>query len=641
MNNKRLHVILVIILMSQLATAWQTAIASGQAPSPTREVPITVKVVLVGFEEEWVDKEYFVWDYQTPSRRSSVIWNWSNWQQTGVTYNITYDLTFADWDFKEGLVKFLRSIGEKRSGENRWFYNWEYSDADKMFVKKFHETEYVVYDATEVEEWLYDHSGDYGGLPENGWTFIVTFLPELPSFYAEQYRSYWDSVYQGQPEVPSGLLPHYYAIEAVDADLGYSLRYRDFMTGYGGRHRLWFTDLTAGPTWWSQYEDLPLNTVIQDQDIRLSTSFGKQWLTQLLADYTSETVYNVVLPEFVYDPIYASKYKLVVKVLDNRTDNEKEALPIQRTINQKAMEDAFKGLIPYADVQVDLQFEDAANYPALRELTQMSPKANVALLACPEEEIGGELGLGYVVNHVKLRGDAAIVLDASPSVVSIGASGVLWGKVVVRGKQGHAGYPHTAKNAIDEAIPFLERLCKYSKIRERIKSKIPAPPDSPHKSIWGRFSVTMLNAGQKENIIPGECEARFDLRVCPDENYESAKKAFTRYFEKLRASQKVEATLEYTLQNPSNYFTDPKHPLVRKFAWAANEAFGQKIPIAGELGGNDGHYFAKVGIPVISFGPIRDDCRFHGVDEFVCPKDIELVKKTIVKLVSNWNAEMK
>lgn len=278
---------------------------------------------------------------------------------------------------------------------------------------------------------------------------------------------------------------------------------------------------------------------------------------------------------------------------------------------------------------------------ALRELTQMSPKANVALLACPEEEIGGELGLGYVVNHVKLRGDAAIVLDASPSVVSIGASGVLWGKVVVRGKQGHAGYPHTAKNAIDEAIPFLERLCKYSKIRERIKSKIPAPPDSPHKSIWGRFSVTMLNAGQKENIIPGECEARFDLRVCPDENYESAKKAFTRYFEKLRASQKVEATLEYTLQNPSNYFTDPKHPLVRKFAWAANEAFGQKIPIAGELGGNDGHYFAKVGIPVISFGPIRDDCRFHGVDEFVCPKDIELVKKTIVKLVSNWNAEMK
>jgi len=280
---------------------------------------------------------------------------------------------------------------------------------------------------------------------------------------------------------------------------------------------------------------------------------------------------------------------------------------------------------------------------ALRELSEMDPrpKVNVALLACPEEEIGGELGLGYVVNQVKLRGEAAIVLDASPSVVSIGASGILWGKVVVRGKQGHAGYPHAAKNAIDEAIPFLEKLSKYSKIRERIISKIPAPPDSPHKWIWGRFSVTMLNAGQKENVIPGECEARFDLRVCPDENYESAKKGFTRYFKKLRKALKVEATLEYTLQSPSNYFTDPKHLLVRKFALAANRAFGRKIPIAGELGGNDGHYFAKVGIPVISFGPIRDDCSFHGVDEFVYLRDIDLVKKTIVELVTNWNVEVK
>lgn len=273
---------------------------------------------------------------------------------------------------------------------------------------------------------------------------------------------------------------------------------------------------------------------------------------------------------------------------------------------------------------------------ALRELRRMRPRVNVALLACPDEEVGGELGLGYLVNHAKIRGDAAIVLDASPAIVSIGASGLLWGKVTVKGKQGHAGYPHLAKNAIDEAIPFLGRLCKYSMTRERIRSKIRAPPGSPHKQIWGRFSLTMLNAGTKENIIPGECEARFDLRVCPDENYEAAKNGLETYFKKLRSSHRVEATLEYTLQNPSNYFTDPRHPLVRRFSRAAQEAFGQKIPVAGELGGNDGHYFAKVGIPVVSFGPIRDDCHFHGVEEFVYLRDIELVKKTIVNFVCNW-----
>jgi succinyl-diaminopimelate desuccinylase len=273
---------------------------------------------------------------------------------------------------------------------------------------------------------------------------------------------------------------------------------------------------------------------------------------------------------------------------------------------------------------------------ALRELKEATPRVNAVLLASPDEEVGGELGLGYAVNHANVRGDAAIVLDASPAVVSIGASGILWGKVIVKGKQGHAGYPQLAQNAIDKAIPFLERLSKYAKIRERIRSKIPAPPGSLHKQIWGRFSLTMLSAGAKENIIPGECEARFDMRVCPDENYERAKRDLEKYFNKLRSSQKVKATLEFTQQTPSNYFTDPTHPIVTRFSRAANQAFGRRIPVAGELGGNDGHFFSKVGIPVVSFGAIRDDCRFHGVDEFVYLKDIDLVKRTLVNLVSDW-----
>jgi succinyl-diaminopimelate desuccinylase len=277
---------------------------------------------------------------------------------------------------------------------------------------------------------------------------------------------------------------------------------------------------------------------------------------------------------------------------------------------------------------------------ALRELKERTPRANAVLLACPDEEVGGELGLGYAVNHANVRGDAAIVIDASPAVVSIGASGVVWGKVIVKGKQGHAGYPQIAKNAIDEALPFLQGLSKYAKIRERIRSKILAPPGSPHKQIWGRFTLTMLNAGEKENIIPGECEARFDMRVCPDENYAKAKRDLEKYFKKLRSAQGVKATLEFTQQTPSNYFTDPKHPIVARFTRAASDAFGRRIPVAGELGGNDGHFFSKVGIPVISFGPIRDDCRFHGVDEFVYLKDIELVKKTLVNLVCDWDTNI-
>jgi len=279
----------------------------------------------------------------------------------------------------------------------------------------------------------------------------------------------------------------------------------------------------------------------------------------------------------------------------------------------------------------------AAAIGALRELKETKQRANVVLLASPDEEVGGELGLGYLVNHIKVRGDAAVIVDAAPTIISIGASGILWGKISVKGKQGHAGYPHTAENALERAIPLIASISKYANVRERVRSKIDSPPGSPRKRIWGRFSVTMLHAGTKENIIPGDCEARFDLRVCPDEDYERAQKQFTRYFERMRSLYKVNATLEYTLQNSSNYLTDPKHPLVTRFSKAAEKAFGRRLPVAGELGANDGHFFAKVGIPVVCFGPIRDECNFHGVDEFVYLKDIELVKRTLVNLIRDWS----
>ena len=76
--------------------------------------------------------------------------------------------------------------------------------------------------------------------------------------------------------------------------------------------------------------------------------------------------------------------------------------------------------------------------------------------------------------------------------------------------------------------------------------------------------------------------------------------------------------------------------MVKQFCRAAQKALGHQIPIAGELGGNDGRYFARVGIPVVCFGPLREECRFHGIDEFVYLKDIELVSKSLVNLARDW-----
>jgi len=272
---------------------------------------------------------------------------------------------------------------------------------------------------------------------------------------------------------------------------------------------------------------------------------------------------------------------------------------------------------------------------AMDELSHTKGKVNLSLLATPDEEVGGRLGLGYLVNEVGIGGDAVVILDAGPEVISVGASGVVWGRVLAKGRQGHAGYPHKALNAIDLGLPLLVRLSRYSKVREKARSRILAPPGSPHKFIHGRFSLTMLRSGDKENIIPGLCEARFDLRINPDEDSAKAKRDFKVYFSKLVRKQRVRASLEFTATNP-NYFTDPAEHVVKSFLRAVKLTSGRSLPVAGEFGGNDGHYFARAGVPVVCFGLSRSDCGVHGVDEFVYVKDLALVKKAIINLCKVW-----
>jgi acetylornithine deacetylase/succinyl-diaminopimelate desuccinylase-like protein len=58
--------------------------------------------------------------------------------------------------------------------------------------------------------------------------------------------------------------------------------------------------------------------------------------------------------------------------------------------------------------------------------------------------------------------------------------------------------------------------------------------------------------------------------------------------------------------------------------------------LAADLGGNDGHYFVKVGIPTACFGTIADDTNFHGIDEFMRIGDYEKVKKSLICFAEKW-----
>ena len=266
---------------------------------------------------------------------------------------------------------------------------------------------------------------------------------------------------------------------------------------------------------------------------------------------------------------------------------------------------------------------------AMRDLRRLAEsKVNVRLLATCDEETGGKLGAGYLAEREKIRGNAVLVVDASRDLI-VGASGIVFGKIIVKGKQGHAGYPHRAKNAITYALPFLQDMEKFARIREKHLSFLKAPRGEPKEHLWGRFSITMLRAGEKENIIPGEVEARFDMRLVPEEGTRGAIDELKDYFGRAKIRNQVDARLLITTKQPG-YYTRPDHKFVGNF----QKVFPEE-PSA-MLGGNDGRFFTARGIPAISFGTGRKECNVHGKDEFVYLDDIELVKHTIYNLCANW-----
>jgi succinyl-diaminopimelate desuccinylase len=244
-----------------------------------------------------------------------------------------------------------------------------------------------------------------------------------------------------------------------------------------------------------------------------------------------------------------------------------------------------------------------AAYGALRQLVNEDIDINLVLIASIDEEIGGQYGVDYVLDQKKLIGDAALVLDAGPERLSVGASGILWGKITVEGVQGHAGYPFKADNAIDRAMSLLSALQPYRKWVNQKTSQLYAPPNALHEFIWGRFTVTMIHAGEKENIIPGHCEMRFDRRLLPEEDVHEAEQELQDFFERAKATVGCSASLDITTRLPG-YLTPSGHPLVQVIKEQIESLKAHKILLAGELGGNDGSFFAKHAIPVVCYGRV-------------------------------------
>jgi hypothetical protein len=365
------YCVLVLVLLWVLIVPGMTGAAqASDAVGPGRSVSIPIKVILVGFDQRQVDTASLTWSgsgKNVPASVTNSILDSGN--STGVIFYPKYTISLAPSVFKDRFVTYLKSIEKSVHGKNPWFGQYQVDRQNPDYINSVPVAiDYVVYNASLVEEWVWNHLQEIGGNPESGWTIILANLPELPSIAFSDVRAFLGT---NGGELPKSK-PHYYGISPSDEDLGYALRYRDFMNAWGGHHRMWFVDLAAGPVFNSQWEDLPLQVAVGDNKIDLSTDFGRTWLTGYLADYISQATYNFIAPNFVYYPRYSPKYQVEVLVLDDRNSTDKKDIAIQETVNKDTTAAALRDLVPYSTVEVNVRFQDVGQ--ELHELIKANYK---------------------------------------------------------------------------------------------------------------------------------------------------------------------------------------------------------------------------------------------------------------------------
>lgn len=402
MKAKFLPIVLLFILLTSCILSGASA---EQQTSPstvaTRTASFDIKIVLIGFDEKLIDKEYLKWN--SPERRYQLF------QIPGVStnteYSLNYEFVFPSVAFTNEFVQFLQSSKKVEVRQNV-IWNISYSKIKTSYYWNY--THFAVrstntyYPADDVETWLVQHESDYGGFPKNGYVLVLSDLStRLPSTTLGQF----ELALRGKDVE---FTPHFYYKIYKDSDLGIELN-RRYMTAWGGHSRLFFVDLSAGPE--EAAEQLPIQLASTVNSIDLSTTYGKMWLNEFLADYVSGAVYNLFTPDFVYPINYASSYKIKVVILDNRTDAADP--PLAETFDEEAAVRELQALVPWSKVTAETKYVHVSDYPGLQQAVVNSrnpatyglPPDSPSVDARPVYDWLSENGQGHIKDFMEIKRD--------------------------------------------------------------------------------------------------------------------------------------------------------------------------------------------------------------------------------------------
>ncbi len=153
-------------------------------------------------------------------------------------------------------------------------------------------------------------------------------------------------------------------------------------------------------------------------------------------------------------------------------------------------------------------------------LHDIESERGITLAFTADEEVGGKLGLGVVMDHVSP--DFVIVGEPFGSDrIGVAQASVIALKLIVHGKSGHTATANVKEGAVYRAsemiIDAVDRFSKITGSRDEYFSKIrELGLDVEFRGNGDAvFNPSVIRAGMKRNVVPDVCEIDADIRVAP------------------------------------------------------------------------------------------------------------------------------
>ena len=225
-------------------------------------------------------------------------------------------------------------------------------------------------------------------------------------------------------------------------------------------------------------------------------------------------------------------------------------------------------------------------------------KNNITVVGTVDEEVGGRLGMRYVIGNEFVKPDMCIYCVHSDMEIKAYFKGVLWAKVTVRGTTAHGSTPEDGVNAITRAATIMTELEK----RGMTYDPHPILGHATRNFGW-IHGQEAYDERLRYNVVADLCEFGIDNRLVIGQTPQGVYDEIMEVINDLsRDDPDLDASVEIIMQDTPASVSE-EEPILKIVKRAATEVMGKSPVIGGTIAAGDLAPIFKKGLVGVGFGP--------------------------------------